>query len=299
MRIVFVGTVKFSYRMLEKLLELGVNIVGVVTKEASIFNSDFANIGDFSLKHGLPTHYTKDINSPISREWIRSHLPDVIFCFGWSALIKTDVLKIPPLGVVGFHPAALPKNRGRHPLVWALVLGLKETASTFFFMDEGADSGDLLSQKIIKISHEDNAATLYEKMVNTALGQLEEFLPMMQTQHIVKTPQDHTQASYWRKRVYSDGKVDWRMSAESIYNLVRALTKPYVGAHIVVNDSEIKIWKTRIVTDQYSHIENIEYGKIVFVDIDGNSFDVKCMDGVIRVLHHTLVALPTVGEYLL
>jgi len=41
-------------------------------------------------------------------------------------------LGIAPLGVVGFHPAALPANRGRHPLIWALFLGLKKTASTFF-----------------------------------------------------------------------------------------------------------------------------------------------------------------------
>jgi len=58
-----------------------------------------------------------------------------------------ESLDLPHLGVIDFHPAALPANRGRHPIIWALVLGLQETASTFFFMDEGADSGDIISQE--------------------------------------------------------------------------------------------------------------------------------------------------------
>jgi methionyl-tRNA formyltransferase len=63
------------------------------------------------------------------------------FCLGWSNLLKAEILKAAPLGVIGFHPAALPANRGRHPLIWALGLGLDETATTFFFMDKGADRG--------------------------------------------------------------------------------------------------------------------------------------------------------------
>ena len=51
------------------------------------------------------------------------------------------------MGILGYHPSLLPFNRGRHPIIWALALGLKETGSTFFFMDENADTGDIVSQK--------------------------------------------------------------------------------------------------------------------------------------------------------
>ena len=69
------------------------------------------------------------------------------------------------MGVIGYHPAALPKNRGRHPLIWALVLGLKKTASSFFIMDERADSGDVISQEEIIINDDDDASSLYAKMI--------------------------------------------------------------------------------------------------------------------------------------
>ena len=78
--------------------------------------------------------------------------PDIIFCFGWSSLIKSEVLNLTKLGVVGYHPAMLPNNRGRHPLIWAKILGLTQTGSTYFFMDEGADTGDILDQSSFEIS---------------------------------------------------------------------------------------------------------------------------------------------------
>jgi len=74
------------------------------------------------------------------------------------------------MGVVGFHPAALPANRGRHPLVWVLVLGLREAASTFFWMGEGVDTGDLLSQAKVPIYESEDAANLYERVTEVALA---------------------------------------------------------------------------------------------------------------------------------
>lgn len=81
--------------------------------------------------------YSIDINDNSSVKFIRECNPDIIYCFGWSQLIKSEILNIPKLGVIGNHPAELPKNRGRHPIIWALALGLKQTASTFFIMNEG------------------------------------------------------------------------------------------------------------------------------------------------------------------
>ena len=88
--------------------------------------------------------------------------------------IKKNILNLTPMGVLGFHPTKLPQNRGRHPLIWALALGLKKVPQ-HFFMDEGADSGDILSQKDFDISHNDDAKTLYDKVVEIALEQIAQF----------------------------------------------------------------------------------------------------------------------------
>ena len=89
------------------------------------------------------------------------------------------------MGIVGYHPAALPSNRGRHPLIWALVLGLTETASTFFFMDEGADSGDILDQRPVSILPSDDAKSLYERISQVAISQIRDFVPRLTEKNII------------------------------------------------------------------------------------------------------------------
>lgn len=293
MRIVFVGTVEFSRRVLERLLAMNAEIVGVCTLQASKFNADHVDLSVISQAHGIPCFYAEDINSSEALSWIQAKTPDVIFCFGWSRLLKPSLLNLAPLGVVGFHPAALPANRGRHPLIWALVLGLEETASTFFFMDAGADSGDIISQRKIAIDSEDDACTLYEKVTLMALDQIDEFVPKLAVGTLQCVKQDEAQASAWRKRGGADGKIDWRMSARAIHNLVRGLTKPYVGAHFVVNEQEIKVWKTAVIS---GIPKNIEPGKVL-TSIGGASL-VKCGEDAICLLDTEPFFVSVAGDYL-
>jgi methionyl-tRNA formyltransferase len=293
MRIVFIGTVELSLRALEHLLVLGEDVVGVCTLPESKFNADYADLSFLSEEQGLPWIYAEDINSAKTLNWIRDRKPDVIFCFGWSRLLKQELLDIPPLGVVGYHPAALPANRGRHPLIWALVLGLEETASTFFLMDSGADSGDIISQKIVLIDNDYDARNLYDKVTQTALKQMQEFVPRLANGSLQRITQDQEISNTWRKRSKADGKIDWRLSAFAIHNLVRGLAKPYVGAHFEVNEQEIKVWKTAIVSNNQ---KNIEPGKVLALTNSG--VVVKCGEGAICLKVMSPSFEPIIGTYL-
>ena len=293
MRAVFIGTVEFSLRSLEKLIGLNVNLVGVITKESSSFNSDFVDLKSLCISNGIPCLYVDDINSLDSIKWIKDLNPDVIFCFGWSSLIKKEILNIAPMGVVGYHPTKLPMNRGRHPLIWALALGLEESASTFFFMDEGADTGDILSQVDFEISYQDDARSIYDKVNDIALCQIEDFIPRLKQGKYSKVKQDGLRSNSWRKRNEIDGLIDFRMSSRAIYNLTRALTKPYVGAHIKYRGKNISIWKVKEVNVVK---ENIEPGSVL--NANNKSFIVKSYDGAVEVIGHDFKILPKVGEYL-
>lgn len=293
MRIVLVGTVEFSRHALERLLAMNAEIVGVCTLQESKLNTDHVDLSAISEIHGIPWCYAEDINSAEALNWIHEKSPDVIFCFGWSRLLKQDLLTLAPLGVVGFHPAALPANRGRHPLIWALVLGLETTASTFFFMDAGADSGDILSQREIVIDATDDARALYDKVTQTAMEQIEEFVPMLAAGTFQRQKQNQWLANTWRKRGEADGRIDWRMSARSIHNLVRGLAKPYVGAHFLVDGQAIKVWKTAVVA---SASRNIEPGKVLIQT--GSGPLVKCGEDAICLLVTEPLFDPIVGSYL-
>ncbi len=293
MKIFFIGTIEFSKKALEKLIELNAQVVGVCTKEKSEFNSDFADLSPLCEKNKIPYKYVDNVNSKNNCNWIKSLNPDIIFCFGWSNLLKKNILTLAPMGVLGFHPSELPKNRGRHPLIWALALGLKKSASTFFFMDEGIDSGEILSKKSFDILNNDDAQVLYDKFVDIALTQIEEFLPQLEKKSYRTIKQNDEASNIWRKRNKTDGQIDFRMGSQAIYNLVRALTKPYVGAYINYKEKEITVWKVEIIENKKN---NIESGKVL--DVNENKILVKTYDGAIKITHHEFKKLPNIGEYL-
>lgn len=293
MRIVFVGTVEFSRRALERLVEIDADIAGVCTLRDSAFNADHCDLSHVCEAHGIPWVYAPDINSEETLQWINDRQPEIVFCFGWSKLLRTRLLHLAPMGVVGFHPAALPANRGRHPIIWALALGLRETASTFFFMDEGADSGDILSQVAIPIDEGDDAAALYDKITTCALSQISSFVPQLAAGSVHRMAQEHSQANTWRKRTKADGQIDWRMSARNIHNLVRALSNPYVGAHFLYRNEEIKVWRTELVLDVP---QNVEPGKVLEVTNEG--VVVRCGEQGIRLSKTDPMFMPAIGEYL-
>lgn len=297
MKILFIGCVQFSYNALNHLLSLqypNLELVGIVTRKESPVNSDFQSLEPIAKQYKIPYFLAKKNDQDSMANWIKQLDVDVVYCFGWSYLLKTEILSLPKLGVIGYHPTNLPENRGRHPIIWALALGLDETASTFFFMDEGADSGDILSQKEIAIDSEDNAEILYEKLTHIAMEQLEAFTYDLLMEKHERIPQDHSKANYWRKRSKKDGEIDWRMSASSIYNLVRALSYPYPGAHCIVNGKEIKVWKTQFANA--AGLENHEAGKILHVR--HSKITIKCGEGAIILTEHELKELPKEGSYL-
>ena len=179
MRIVFIGGVQFSELALHRVMKLNAQVVGVCTAKLGQPASDRIDLATVCDEYGLNVRHCDDINDKGTVDWITALAPDVIFCFGWSRLIKAPLLQLPRLGVIGFHPSALPQNRGRHPIIWALALGLTKTASTFFVMDEGADSGPIVSQRPVEIREDDDAATLYQRITDVALEQIEDMVPRL------------------------------------------------------------------------------------------------------------------------
>ena len=293
-KILFIGTVEFSYKALSTLIENKFEIVGIVSKKESNFNSDYYDLTPLAKVNNIPIIYRTKDNKDEIISFIKSLNPDIIYCFGWSHILTKSILSIPKYGVIGFHPAELPNNRGRHPIIWALFLGLKQTASTFFIMDEGADTGDIISQEKIKII-DDNAFTLYNKIINVALKQIVSFTIELEMKEVFlnKIKQDKTQGNSWRKRTKQDGKIDFRMTSNAILNLVNALSSPYVGAHVEFQNQDVKIWNVR---DEKSNLSNFEPGKVL--EIIGNDIIVKTYDGSIRILDHEFKITPTKGEYL-
>lgn len=288
-RILFIGAVDFSRHCLQEVLQCGGNVVAVLTpdREHASLNSDFADLEAVARLYDVPTFYVHKINDPDTVNLIRTLHPDVIFVFGFSQLISKEILQIPQLGCIGTHPALLPKNRGRHPLIWALVEGLNESGLTFFYIDEGADSGDILWQRSFPITLEDDSGTLYQKIKYLASEAIAEFLPQLAQNNLPRIQQDHSKATYWRKRTEADGEIDWSSGTLQVYNLIRALTRPYVGAHTFLGEHKLIIWRTKLAMEAIlpSDVQALP-GKVV-AGINNHLF-VRAGDGWLELLEWDL-----------
>ena len=294
MKVGFIGSVAMSDQLLRAVMESDhAEVVGVVTRSSSSFNADFASLAPTATAAGIPVLELAENDQQAIAGFLDEQECDVAYCFGWSYLLGPEILTTPPRGVIGFHPAALPQNRGRHPIIWALALGLASTASTFFLMDEEPDHGPILNQVDLPIHRDDDAASLYARIAKTARTQVPRFTRDLARNEETFVPQDHSRANHWRKRSRDDGRLDMRMSPETIYDLVRALTHPYVGAHCETEHGDVKVWKAAPAVDGRP---NDEPGKVL--SVAEGTIAVRCAGGSIRLLEHEFDPLPAVGSYL-
>ena len=278
MKILYIGNVWLSQRLLDILIKNKFEIVGVVTTKKSKFNTDYRDLSPICKKNKIDIHYTKKVNSKKTVLWIKDKLPDYIFCFGWSQILEKEILEIPKKVVIGFHPAKLPLFRGRHPIIWSIILGLKTTASTFFIINKDVDDGPIINQKAIKINKNETSKNLYLKIIKKAEQQIKDIVAQLKINNIKRIKSKKNKNTYLRKRSFLDGLIDWRMRAIDIDRLVRALGKPYPGAHLLFKGKVYKIWEIKIVKCNTL----IEPGKII--SNKKNKPIVKCADASIRIV---------------
>jgi len=205
-------------------------------------NRWFGSVEGFCRDRGIPVFSPKDANAPPWPARIREAQPDLLFSFYYRSMLKKEILEIPRLGAMNLHGSLLPKYRGRAPVNWVLVKGETETGVTLHFMTEKPDAGDIVGQAAVPIAFDDTALTLFGKMEDAASGLLAGLLPRIAKGEIPRRPNDLAHGSYFGGRRHEDGRIDWSRPAVEIYNLVRAVTRPYPGAFSELAGERLTVW---------------------------------------------------------
>ena len=245
LRIAFVGCVLEGRRSLETLLDMGEQVSTIFTlrPELAAKVSGAVPWEDIAARFGVPLHYVRTMNDPEAVEILRALAPDLLFCVGWTQLLKKDVLARPRLGCLGFHASYLPAYRGRAPVNWAIINGERQTGNTLMFLDEGVDTGDILAQRAFPIGDDDTCATIYDKVARSEDEMIREVMPLIHGGRMPRRPQDHAAATVMPRRRPEDGVVDWTRSTKQLHDWVRALTHPYPGAFTTLAGRRVWIWK--------------------------------------------------------
>jgi methionyl-tRNA formyltransferase len=211
-----------------------------VTKSGRVF------IDDFCTQNKIDLVKIRHVNDDQSINAIRDREIDWLFIIGWSQIAGKAVLDAPKRGVLGIHPTLLPVGRGRAPIPWAIIKGLKETGVTLFKLDDGVDTGEIVGQEIIPIADDETAATLYKRVDDAHRTLIGNIWRDLVEDRIKLRKQDESKATVWEGRKPEDGRILPEMSVAEIDRLVRGVTHPYPGAFWEETDRIVRIWAGKI-----------------------------------------------------
>ncbi len=284
-RILFIGGMYRGFRLAERLIERGENVVGAFVYEEDAHESPkFADrlVSLFSANN-VPVRKTRKITRNQLTD-IRDRLaPDVIFCLGWRTLIPMAVLDCAPQGGIAVHDALLPRLRGFAPTNWGLVLGHDRLGATLFQLTDSVDAGDIYFQEAISPDPRESFGSVQERIAEVSVGLFDRYLDAARAGTLAPTKQCDQEATYACARSPSDGEIDWRMSSERIDCLIRALGAPAPGAFTYLRGVPLTIVEARHV-ERPHNFEGRIAGRIVDRDSASGAVDVLCGEGVLRIL---------------
>lgn len=218
-----------GYHLLEKLLELDVNVTSVVThRDPPGENIFFPSVEELAKDGGIPCVIDDEVDlSDVAR--LPGGAPELAFSFAFRHLLPAPVLEAPK-GAFNMHPSPLPLYRGRAPVNWMVLKGEVEGGVTLHRMLERADAGGIVGQRRFPIEPWHAALDVLKNATLHGEKILEEVWDSIESGSPPETAQDLDAGSYFGRRTPEDGRIDWNASARSIADLVRATTRPYPGS---------------------------------------------------------------------
>ena len=245
MKIAFCTCVQIGKSCIEAVLSAGghFSLLLTLNDHKSQKKSGRVYLDIIAKDNGIPLYKMNHINDADVAEVLKTYDIDWLFIIGWSQIASIDLLNVPKKGIIGAHPTLLPIGRGRAAVPWAIIKGLEITGVTFFKMDEGVDTGEILDQFEIPVSSDETATTLYNKVNEAHVKLIQQIWPKLIKDEITGLRQEESLATYWERRTPEDGELFNSMSLKEVDKLVRATTRPYPGAFLMVDKStKLIVW---------------------------------------------------------
>ncbi|MBQ6994629.1 MAG: methionyl-tRNA formyltransferase [Lachnospiraceae bacterium] len=281
MKVVFMGTPDFAVGALEAIIEAGHEVTAVVTQpdkpKGRSGQMQFPPVKECAVKYNLPVFQPIKVKEPEAVEELRKYEADIFVVAAFGQILTKEILDMPRYGCVNIHASLLPKYRGAAPIQQAILDGEAETGVTIQQMNEGIDTGDILSTVIVPIDKKETAETLFVKLEEAGAQLIVDTLVKIEKGEITPVPQDHAKASYVKMMKKTLGKIDWNKDAVVIERLVRGLNS-WPSAYTFFEGKSLKLWDCDVLEETCDE----EPGTIVRVNKD--SIDVATGNGVLRIL---------------
>ena len=241
-RIIFAGMPDMGYICLDKLIQSGVNIVGIIPPKKT--DKTYQQFIEFTAPYNLPILKFDNLDDPDFIQSIKDLNADLGVVCSYNHKFPKVLLDAVKGGFLNAHPSLLPEYRGPNPYSNVIINDEKETGVTFHYMDENFDTGRVAAQVRLQISKDETMGTLFSRLNYLTADCLVELLMNFETVdgHFLTEEQPKGEFHYAKNYDLSLGNViiDWTKTPEEIDRFIRALN-PFIGAYTMYNHEFLKI----------------------------------------------------------
>jgi methionyl-tRNA formyltransferase len=246
LKIVFCGTPVFALPALRHLIaQADFQVEGVVTQpdrpRGRGGEMSSSPVKETALEAGLAVYQPERIKSESAHEYFKRVAPDVVVIIAYGQIIPASLIAIPRLGWINLHGSLLPKYRGAAPVHWAIANGETRTGLTTMKIDAGLDTGPMLLKKELKIGPDETSPELAARLAEAGAPLVAETLRALERGEIQPIAQNNAEATLAPPLQKEDGRIDWTLSAQTIYCRIRGL-QPWPGAFTNFRGQKCAIW---------------------------------------------------------
>ncbi len=295
LRIVFMGTPDFAVGILDRLLQDGHSVVGVVTaadKPAGRGRKlQESAVKQYAAHKGLALLQPTNLKDPHFLDSLRALKADVQVVVAFRMLPRS-VWEMPPLGTFNLHASLLPHYRGAAPINWAIMNGEVQTGATTFFLDDKIDTGEIILQATVPITMEDTAGSLHDRLMVLGGDLVLKTLETIASGTVETKVQTEDGPLKQAHKIHRDTcAIDWNKSLKQIYDHIRGLS-PYPGAWTTLYDGEgpqlLKVYSATMEAGDHLY----ETGRLV---VSRKSLKVAVKGGFINLLELQLPGKKKMG----
>lgn len=277
-RVIFMGTPQFSCGILDTLVEMGENVVAVVSqpdrKVGRKQEIQETPVKKAALAYGIPVIQPEKIKE--TPDDVLAYKPDIIITCAYGQLIPESILTTPKFRCINVHASLLPKYRGGAPIHWSVIHGDAETGITIMYMAKKMDAGDIITQQSIRIEEMDTTSSMFDKLEVVGKELLKKTLPLIYKGDFVSIPQKEEEVTYAWNIEKEQEFVSFKRDVTVVYNHIRGLISWPVG-HGLLEGKKIKLHKVHRILKQHQDQPGLCIGLI------DDAFVVACEGGYIYI----------------
>ena len=250
MKIVFFATPSIALYSIEALEKEGFEIAGFVTQPDKPAGRGRKltppPVKVYALERGKPVLQPAKLKDPEFLRALEDLQPQMIAVLAYGKILPPAVLQLPPLGCFNLHFSLLPKYRGAAPVQWAILNGETKTGLTVFKMDEGMDTGPILTQMEIEIKPGETYGELEERMAKEGAPFFARSLKLWAEGRLRLKPQNHSEATYAPKIKKEMAALTWQEEAPVLERKIRAFNPspkawvPFKGGRLFLLRAEAR-----------------------------------------------------------